>query len=300
MDTKIISLLSLALYSVVTSAPQDGWMPPNHFEECTKVHTEAMVRCLTINKIPESVTSKCRDANYQNNCEIGMRQVIHLTDKCVSTKCIKNSSGGEICKNGELPYKGGCHKIGSSNVCARKSDFTPKRTLQSDIFGNVSCQCIDSLGLVNFNGDCYSESSFSPCSQAGSSRKLLIRFGHNNTGQCIPNRCKEGQVLWRRFNCSKTESKNDYLNSCFDCMNFDDHVKNCQTHLLLKDGIVTCAPKNKLNSVFDTCPEQASTTGECIKTTKKPGTKPISNQYILMNLCKVNKEAVELTGFQCN
>ena len=176
MDTKIISFLFLALYSVVTSAPQDGWMPPNHFEECTKVHTEAMVRCLTINKIPDSVTSKCRDANYQNNCEIGMRQVIHLTDKCVSTKCIKNSSGGEICKNGELPYKGGCHKIGSSNVCARKSDFTPKRTLQSDIFGNVSCQCIDSLGLVNFNGDCYSESSFSPCSQAGSSRKLLMRY----------------------------------------------------------------------------------------------------------------------------
>ena len=171
MKTKFIYLLFFT--ALVTSAPS-GWEPPDDNEECRKLYTDAMVRCLSqFNQVPEKVTLKCRELNHQNGCEVGMRQVIYFTNKCVSTKCIKNSSGGEICKDGEVPYNGGCHRIGSSHVC---NDFTPKRTLEVDIFGNVSCKCRENIGLLNFNGDCYSESSFSPCNQDSSTKQQLIRY----------------------------------------------------------------------------------------------------------------------------
>jgi len=159
----LIPVVFCSILSLTTSAPSNGWVNEEEVEECANVHKEAMVRCLThSNQVPGELSLKCHEANFQNDCKIGMRQVISVNDKCVTTKCIKNSFGDQICKDGEVPYKDGCHKIGSSNICAGPDDFTPKRILEADIFGNVSCNCIESLGLVNYNGNCYSEASFTP------------------------------------------------------------------------------------------------------------------------------------------
>ena len=177
MKTNTISSVFYSFLSLATAAPQNGlWENIEDNEECTKIHTDALKRCVTeFNQVPGLVSLKCQEPNFQNDCDIGMRQVISVNDKCITTQCIKNSFGGEICKNGEVPYKGGCYKIGTSNVCAGPADFTPKRILEADIFGNVSCNCIESLGLVNYNGNCYPESSLTPCNQAGSFQQQLIR-----------------------------------------------------------------------------------------------------------------------------
>ena len=144
-------------------------------EECTKVHAKAMQICLKRNQVPEYTTLKCGKLNYQNGCKLGMRRVLHVSSKCVSTKCIPNISQDKTCKNGEVPYDGGCHKIGSSKVCSKQNDFVPKRFLHADMFGNVTCKCLASHGFVQFGEDCYSESSLKPCNQAESSQKQLIR-----------------------------------------------------------------------------------------------------------------------------
>ena len=85
--------------------------------------------------------------------------------------------------------------------------------------------------------------------------------------------------MWRRPNCSETDSKTaalkiapseQSLDNCFDCKNFDDHVLTCDTYLELRDNIVTCASSTEKNSVFDNCPEYSRTTGECIELGEKP------------------------------
>ena len=59
-----------------------------------------------------------------------------------------------------------------------------------------------------------------------------------------------GQLMWRRPNCSETDSKTEqYLNNCFDCKNFDDHVQSCDTHLQLRNNTVTCAANTVPNVV---------------------------------------------------
>ena len=172
-STKLLyTLLPFNLFSIKSSAPQKyGWVYPE--EQCSKIHTKALEMCLKWNKVPDIVNFKCGTLNFQNGCKIGKRRVIHLTDKCVSTKCISNIADGEICKNGKVPYKGGCHKIGSSNICSRQNDLVPKRVLEADMFGNVRCNCLASHGFVQYNGDCYSESSFTPCNQNSSQRQLI-------------------------------------------------------------------------------------------------------------------------------
>ena len=106
--------------------------------------------------------------------------------------------------------------------------------------------------------------------------------------------------MWRRPNCSETDSETDqYLDNCFDCKNFDEHVETCDTHLQLRDNIVTCASNTEKNSVFDTCPQYSRLTGECIETEDAPTPPEITHKTILKNLCKVDRVAVENTGFQC-
>ena len=163
------------LFSIISSVPQKyGWIYPE--EECSKVHTKALEICLKRNKVPDIVNFKCGTLNYQNGCKVGKRRVIHVTDTCISTKCIPNISGDKICKNGEVPYNGGCHRIGSSIVCAKQNDLVPKRVLEADMFGNVRCNCLASQCFVQHNEDCYSESSFTPCNPVGSSQNQLIRY----------------------------------------------------------------------------------------------------------------------------
>ena len=171
--TKLFSLLlPFIFFSIILSAPQKyGWIYPD--EQCSKVQSKALEICLKRNKVPDIVNFKCGTLNFQNGCKIGKRRVIHLTDKCVSTKCISNIADGEICKNGEVPYKGGCHRIGSSNICSRQNDLVPKRVLEADMFGNVRCNCLASHGFVQYNGDCFSESSFTPCNTNSSQRQLI-------------------------------------------------------------------------------------------------------------------------------
>jgi len=304
MKTNIIPVAFYSFLSLATAAPRNGWRNNvEDNEECAKIHTEAMLRCLTeYNQIPGLLSLECNEPNFQNDCEIGMRQVISVDDKCVTTKCIKNSFGGEICKNGEVPYKDGCYKIGSSNICAGPDDFTPKRILEADIFGNVSCNCIKSQGLVNYDGNCYSESSLTSCSKYGSSQHQLIRFGAENKGECVPNRCNlyedTGEIMWRRSDCKETKSKTEYINNCFDCKKFDENVMSCDTNLILKDDIVTCGNSLSTNGVFDNCSEQSMTTGECGELAKKPKQKA-SDKSILKKLCKINQKGAENTGLSC-
>ena len=172
------ALLSFTLHSIVTAAPQlNDWIHHDKNEDCKEVHKKAMRICLAESKVPDYVTLNCGKLNYQNGCEMGMRQVIDIDSKnCLSTKCIPNISiTCELCKNGEVPYNGGCHKMGSSNVCVRHGDSIPKRILEADMFGNVRCNCFLSNGFIHFNGDCHSESSFNQCNSVGSSKKQLIR-----------------------------------------------------------------------------------------------------------------------------
>jgi len=291
-------LVTPALNSALVRSAPKGWITSDDHEECTDVHTKAMKMCLELNQVPDPVTLECQNVNRQNRCKSGMRQVIHITKECVSTKCIKNSSGGDgDCEDGKVPYNGQCHGIGTSKVC---NDFTLKRTLEADMFGNVSCQCFEKYGFVNFNGDCYSESSFSPCSQGDSTQQQLIRFGYDNIGECVPNRCKAGQLMWRQPNCSETDSKTEqFLNNCFDCKNFDEHVQSCDTHLQLRNNTVTCAPNIEKNNVFDPCPHRSRKTGECIENGDKPKTARLTNKSIIRSLCRSYKQAVVSTGLQC-
>ena len=102
--------------------------------------------------------------------------------------------------------------------------------------------------------------------------------------------------MWRRPNCKDTKY------SCFECKPFDEHVHNCDTRLILKDDIVTCASMFSYNdadaNVFTTCVDQTDTTGECGEFGEKLK-QASTNQSILRSLCKVNKEAVELSGIKC-
>ena len=98
--------------------------------------------------------------------------------------------------------------------------------------------------------------------------------------------------MWRRPNCKDTKY------SCFECKPFDEHVHNCDTRLILKDDIVTCASMFSYNDVFDTSRGQTFSTGECCEFGEK--LKQVNTrQSILRSLCKVNKEAVELSGIKC-
>ena len=179
MDAKLsYVLVYFNFVSIILSATLQhwyGWIYQDENEECTKVHTKSIERCLKQNQVPDYTTLKCGNLNYQNGCKLGMRRVLHVTNECVSTKCISNISGSGTCKTGEIPYNGRCHKIGSSKVCSEQYDLIPKRILQADIFGNVSCNCLASNGFIQFGEDCYSESSLKPCNPAESSQKQLIR-----------------------------------------------------------------------------------------------------------------------------
>merc|ERR1712126_108144 len=273
------------LFSIISSVPQKyGWIYPE--EECSKVHTKALEICLKRNKVPDIVNFKCGTLNYQNGCKVGKRRVIHVTDTCISTKCIPNISGDKICKNGEVPYDGRCHKIGSSNVCAKRNDLVPKRVLEADMFGNVRCNCLASHGFVQYNEDCYSESSFTPCNPVGSSQNQLIRLRDDNIGKCFRNKCGKGQLMWRRSNCLETKY------SCFECKQFDEHVHNCNTRLILKNDVVTCASMFSYNEaepdVFAACSEQTNTTGECSEFGEKLQ-QATTYESILRSLCKVNR-----------
>jgi len=138
--------------------------------------------------------------------------------------------------------------------------------------------------------------------QPGSFEKQLIRFGNERNGECVPNRCSlyenTGQMMWKLPDCKETESKTEYMNNCFDCKNFDEHVMSCDTNLILKDDFVTCSNNLSANGVFDNCSEQASTTGECSEIGKKPEQKA-SHKRIVKKICKINQKGAENTGLKC-
>ena len=98
--------------------------------------------------------------------------------------------------------------------------------------------------------------------------------------------------MWRQPNCIETKY------SCFECKQFDEHVHNCNTRLILKNDIVTCASMFSNNDVFAACSEQTNTNGECSEFGEKLQ-QASTNESILRSLCKVNREAVELSGIQC-
>ena len=177
MNTKLFYFLHY--FTLVCNVPfasqQNAWIHQEENEECTEVHAASMKKCLKMNQVPDYATLQCGKINNQNSCKIGERQVLHITNECVSTKCIPNIAGDKVCKNGEVPYEGGCHKIGSSNVCAKQQDLVPKRILEADMFGEVRCSCLAYHGFVELGEDCYSESSLTPCNAPGSSQKQLIR-----------------------------------------------------------------------------------------------------------------------------
>ena len=100
--------------------------------------------------------------------------------------------------------------------------------------------------------------------------------------------------MWRRSDCFRTDSDH----SCFDCKEYDEHVENCSSRLVLRDDIVTCASTFSHSSVFDNCDDHASTTGECGEFGEEQKQK-FTHEAIIKNLCKVDKKAVELTGIQC-
>ena len=170
-----VLLLSSLICNMLFALPQKALLHQEENEECTEFYAKSMKMCLKMNQVPDYVTLKCGKLNYQNGCEIGERQVIHITKKCVSTKCIANIAGDKVCRNGEVPYESECHKIGSSNVCAKQQDLVPKRVLEADMFGEVKCNCLSSHSFLEFCNDCYSESSLNPCNTPGSSQMQLIR-----------------------------------------------------------------------------------------------------------------------------
>ena len=103
-------------------------------------------------------------------------------------------------------------------------------------------------------------------------------------------------MLWRHSRCVGTDSEL----SCFDCKKFDENVKNCNTRLILKNNIVTCAQKFfSVYNAFDNCSDHVKTTGEC----REPGVIPaqkITSESIKQSLCrKLNRKSLEHTGIKC-
>ena len=142
---------------------------PSSNEDCTWFRRERMTQCLLRGMIPNKVTGMCVQINSQGDCNAGERSVLDMSDKCLTTKCVKN--GDDIkCYGGTVPFNGKCYHLDMEIGCIIVTqEFDPyplthKYRLLADFYGEgVTCGCNHEYGFVLHDGDCHSDGSLAAC-----------------------------------------------------------------------------------------------------------------------------------------
>jgi len=210
----------------------------NHFN--WNLFKTLTLKCWNSGKALKISSYSCTELNGQ--CDEDGRFFYDPNSRCAHLRCkVYTDMDGTVCKFPEVSYNGLCTDPFDKSICGSLG-----RRLMPNIFGEYSCQCVRTLGFLEYQGSCYPEYLKGPC---GEKEQLILT---SSGPECKRNNCQNLEVEWKDGSCVELQ-----------------HVENFK--LFTMDEIKVLDPYNiTALSVFSNCRVKAKETGECLKSMSLP------------------------------